>query len=66
MDALERAKRVIAKLTDEDRIKLRQCVDKCLSAAIMFNKTRKAEYFTKMKDIMENFMKTLELLEKED
>ncbi|MGB9684330.1 MAG: hypothetical protein ACPL1Z_05310 [Candidatus Bathyarchaeales archaeon] len=65
MDVLERAERVIAKLTESDRIKLRYCIDECLSAAIMFDETGKLEYFAKMKNAMEEFVKTLRALEEE-
>lgn len=66
MDVLERAERVVAKLTEEDRCKLRQCIDECLSVAIMFDETGKPEYFAIMKNAIEEFMKTLRVLEKED
>jgi hypothetical protein len=66
MDVLKKARRVVAKLTKEDRIKLRLCIDECLSAAIMFEEAGKAKHFAKMKNTMENFVKTLRLLEKED
>ncbi|MEM3576833.1 MAG: hypothetical protein QXX51_00040 [Candidatus Bathyarchaeia archaeon] len=66
MDEIEKAQRIVAKLTKEDKVALRQCVDECLSAAIMFDETGKLEYFVRMKNAMENFMKTLGLLEEED
>jgi hypothetical protein len=67
MDVLKKARRLVAKLTEEDRIKLRLCsIDECLSAAIMFEEAGKAKHFAKMKNTMENFVKTLRLLEKED
>ena len=65
MVSMEKARRSVAKLTVDDRVKLRQFIDECLSAAIKFDETRKPEYFVKMKDSMEKFMKTLEQLEKE-
>ncbi|MEM3458970.1 MAG: hypothetical protein QXN36_00055 [Candidatus Bathyarchaeia archaeon] len=60
-----KAENVVARLTREDRIKLRQLIDECLSAAINFDETGKPEYFVKMKDSVEGFMKTLKQLEKE-
>ncbi|MEM3697473.1 MAG: hypothetical protein QXQ94_08265 [Candidatus Bathyarchaeia archaeon] len=63
MDVLERAEHMVAKLTEEDRCKLRQCIDECLCAAIMFDETGQLEYFVMMKNAMEKFMKTLRLLE---
>ncbi|MCS7114722.1 MAG: hypothetical protein RMJ15_01140 [Nitrososphaerota archaeon] len=66
MDVLERAERAVAKLTEEDRYKLRQCIDECLCAAIMFDENGKLEYFVRMKNAMKGFMKTLRMLEKED
>ncbi|MEM3759592.1 MAG: hypothetical protein QXZ02_00610 [Candidatus Bathyarchaeia archaeon] len=65
MVSMEKAESVVAKLTEEDRIKLRQLIDECLLAAMNFDETGKPEYFVKMKDSMERFMKTLEQLEKE-
>ncbi|MEM3760883.1 MAG: hypothetical protein QXZ02_07240 [Candidatus Bathyarchaeia archaeon] len=65
MDILEKAKSVVARLTEEYRIKLRQLIDECLSAATNFDETGKPEYFVKMKGSMEKFMETLERLEKE-
>ncbi|MEM3827959.1 MAG: hypothetical protein QXP36_01910 [Conexivisphaerales archaeon] len=64
MDEIEKAQHIIAKLTEENRIKLRQCIDECLSAAIKFNETGKPDYFVKMKSSLEKFMETLEQLEK--
>ncbi|MEM3697898.1 MAG: hypothetical protein QXZ02_04165 [Candidatus Bathyarchaeia archaeon] len=64
MDEIEKAQRIVAKLTKEDRVALRRCIDECLSAAIMFDETGKLEYFARMKNTMENFIKTLRLLRK--
>lgn len=66
MDVLKRAERAAEKLAEADRNKLRRCIDERLSAAIMFDETRKLEYFARMKNIMEEFMETLRLLEKDD
>lgn len=66
MDTLEKAENVVARLTEEDRIKLRQLIDECLLAAINFDETGKPEYFVKMKGSMEKFMEALEQLEKAD
>lgn len=38
MDVLKRAEHAVAKLAREEWIKLRQCIDKCLSAAITFER----------------------------
>lgn len=65
MDILEKAENVVARLTEEDRIKLRQLIDECLSAAIKFDETGKPEHFVEMKSSMERFMKTLEQMEEE-
>ncbi|MEM2130121.1 MAG: hypothetical protein QXZ70_05945 [Candidatus Bathyarchaeia archaeon] len=65
MDILEKAENVVTRLSEEDRIKLRQFIDECLSAAIKFDETGKPEYFVKMKCSIEKFMETLEQLEKE-
>jgi hypothetical protein len=45
--------------------KLRRFIDGCLIAIIKFDETRKPEYFVKMKNSMERFVKTLEQLERE-
>lgn len=66
MDALKRAERAVAKLTEENRCKLRNCIDECLCAAILFDETGKLEYLAKMKNAMKEFINTLRLLEKED
>jgi len=66
MDVLKRAERAVARLTEEDRCKLRQCIDECLCAAMLFDETGKMEYFAMMKNAMEEFVKTLRVLEKED
>lgn len=66
MDVLERTERVVEKLTEADRIKLRRCIDECLSAALMFDETGEPEYFAMMRNAMEEFMETLRLLEKDD
>ncbi|MEM3629263.1 MAG: hypothetical protein QXU46_04175 [Candidatus Bathyarchaeia archaeon] len=66
MNEIEKAQHIVAKLTKEDRIKLKQYINECLSVAIMFDETGKPEYFTKMKNTMEEFMKTLRMLEKKD
>ncbi|MEM2112287.1 MAG: hypothetical protein QXX08_10510 [Candidatus Bathyarchaeia archaeon] len=66
MDELEKAQHIVAKLTKEDRTKLRRYIDECLSVAIMFDETGKLEYFARMKNAMENFTKTLKVLEKRD
>ncbi|MEM3573675.1 MAG: hypothetical protein QXJ62_05550 [Nitrososphaeria archaeon] len=65
MDILEKAEKVVTRLSDEDRVKLRQFIDECLSAAIKFDQTGKPEYFVKMKGSIEKFMETLKQLEKE-
>jgi len=65
MGSVEKAERVVARLTEEDKYKLRRRIDECLLAAIKFDETRKAEYFVKMKDSLEMFMETLERLERE-
>jgi len=65
MDILEKAESVVARLTEEDRCKLSQLIDECLSAAIKFDETGKPEYFVKMKNSMEKFMEVLEQLENE-
>ncbi|MEM2969340.1 MAG: hypothetical protein QXR63_00210 [Candidatus Bathyarchaeia archaeon] len=66
MDVFERTERLVARLTKEEKSKLRQCIDECLFAAIKFDETGKPEYFAKMKNAMKEFMKTLKTLEKED
>ncbi|MEM3565928.1 MAG: hypothetical protein QXK18_03530 [Candidatus Bathyarchaeia archaeon] len=66
MDILEKAESVVARLTEEDRIKLRRLIDECLLAAINFDETGKPEYFVKMKNSMEKFMEVLEQLENEN
>lgn len=63
MGYLEKAERVVARMTAEDRYKLRLYIDDCLSAAIKFDETRKPGYFVKMKDSMKKFLETLEQLE---
>lgn len=45
MVSMEKAGRLVARLTVDDRVKLRQCIDECLSAAIKFDETGKPEYF---------------------
>jgi len=65
MDILEKAESVVARLTEEDRCKLSQLIDECLSAAIKFDETGKPEYFVKLKGSIDKFMGTLEQLEKE-
>jgi hypothetical protein len=65
MSSIKRAECIVAKLTAKDRRKLRRFIDGCLIAIIKFDETRKPEYFVKMKNSMERFMKTLEQLEKE-
>ncbi|MEM3697746.1 MAG: hypothetical protein QXQ94_09665 [Candidatus Bathyarchaeia archaeon] len=57
MDILEKAKSVVARLTEEYRIKLRQLIDECLSAATNFDETGKPEYFVKMKGSMRSLWK---------
>lgn len=65
MVSIERAERIVARLTVEDKGKLRRCIDECLFAAIKFDETGKPEYFVKMKNSMERFIETLKLLETE-
>ena len=65
MGVLEKAENLVARLTKEDRIKLRQLADKCLAAAIKFNETGKPEYFVKMKGSIKKLTETLEQLERE-
>jgi len=65
MKDIKKAERVTARLTAEDMRKLRNYIDECLLAAIKFNKTRKAIHFIKMKNSMQKFLGTLDMLEKE-
>jgi hypothetical protein len=65
MSSIKRAECIVAKLTAKDRCKLRRFIDGCLIAIIKFDETRKPEYFVKMKNSIEGFVKTLEQLEKE-
>jgi hypothetical protein len=62
---MERAERVVARLTVEDMIELRQGIDECLFAAIKFDETGKTEYFVKMKNSCQTFLQILYELEKE-
>jgi hypothetical protein len=59
MSSIEKAKRVVARLTEEDMRKLRHCINECLIGAIEFEETRKPEYFIKMKCSIEQFLETL-------
>jgi hypothetical protein len=65
MKNIEKAERVIARLTAEDKRKLRYYIDECLLAAIKFDETQKPEHLIKMKSSMEKFLGTLDRLEKE-
>ncbi|MGB9756175.1 MAG: hypothetical protein ACPLVJ_00115 [Candidatus Bathyarchaeales archaeon] len=65
MDKIERARRVVAKLTLEDMHLLKQYIDRCLVAAIKFDETGKPEFFAEMKNAMEEFMNALKELENE-
>jgi hypothetical protein len=64
MGIIEKAERVVAMLTVEDMIELRQCIDECLFAAIKFDETGKTEYFVKMKNSCQTFLQMLDELEK--
>ena len=65
MSSIEKAKRIVARLTAEYRRKLRHHVDECLMVAIKFDENRRSEYFVEMKSSIKKFMETLEQLEKE-
>jgi hypothetical protein len=65
MKNIEKAERAIARLTAEDKRKLRNYIDECLLAAIKFDETWKPEHFIKLKNSMEKFLGTLNRLEKE-
>jgi hypothetical protein len=65
MKNIEKAERAIARLTAEDKRKLRNYIDECLLAAIKFDETWKLEHFIKLKNSMEKFLGTLDRLEKE-
>jgi hypothetical protein len=65
MSSIEKAERIVARLTAEDKRKLRNYIDECLLAAIKFDETWKPEHFIKMKNSMERFLGTLDRLEKE-
>ncbi|MGB9693336.1 MAG: hypothetical protein ACPLYF_00665 [Fervidobacterium sp.] len=59
------AERIAARLTAEDKRKLMLYINECLTATIKFDKTGKPEYFVKMKSSIEQFIETLDRLEKE-
>jgi len=54
--SLDKAKRIVEKLTDEDFKRLRQCLDKCMAMAVEFCESGKSEYYVKMKEHCEQLM----------